>query len=255
MVTIRPAGAASRSGRAAWQQWNRPSRLTAIMSRQRESVTFANGTPAAAPALLTRRVIGPCASRARAKARSTSSRRVTSAGATRASKLPAQTSSSGSRRRPTRVSFAPSAPSARAMAAPMPVPPPVMIAWWFFSLLTCPPPGASRLSLPPAGRGGVASHHPLSLQGRGRGPPRSGGRVRAVSRLELRFPREVARQLRHSAEILGRHVHPPIIVGGGGAKGPHRVDEVGTGQRHQIRPAGGEDRVDVVGLVDVADRD
>ena len=132
MVTIRPASAASRSGKRRLAAMEHAVEIDRQhLAARASSVTLAKGALSRGAGIVDQdrdralRLAGGGEG-----ARRPASRSVTSAGATSASKSPAPTSSSGSRRRPTRVSFAPSAASARAIAAPMPVPPPVTSAWW-----------------------------------------------------------------------------------------------------------------------------
>ena len=49
-------------------------------------------------------------------------------------------------------------------------------------------------------------------------------------------------------------MHVAVVELRGRAQGPERVDQVRTGERDEVGAAGGEDRIGVVGLVDVADR-
>src|SRR4051794_21792536 len=67
------------------------------------------------------------------------------------------------------------------------------------------------------------------------------------------FALQVAGELGQAVEVLRRAMDVAVVELGGGAEGPHRVNQVRAGQRHEIGAAGGEDRVRMIGLVDVAD--
>ena len=76
----------------------------------------------------------------------------------------------------------------------------------------------------------------------------------AERRRGLGLALQVAGELGHAVEILRRDMDVAIIELGRGAQRPHRVDQMRPGERDQVGAAGGEDRIGVVGLVDVADR-
>ena len=67
--------------------------------------------------------------------------------------------------------------------------------------------------------------------------------------LALQVPRELA----HAVEVLRRHMDTAVVERRGRAENSERVYQVRPRQRDQIGAAGREDRVGVVGLVDVAD--
>src|SRR5215210_9270831 len=72
-------------------------------------------------------------------------------------------------------------------------------------------------------------------------------------KLRLPLPGEVPFELLLAREVLHRPGLRGVAELGGGAKGPVRVGEMGPGQGAEVGPAGGDDRVDLIGLGDVAD--
>src|SRR6478672_9531842 len=69
----------------------------------------------------------------------------------------------------------------------------------------------------------------------------------------LRLALQVPGELAEAVEILRRTVDVAVVELGGGAESPEGVDQVWPCQRNQVGAPGGEDRVGVVGFVDVAD--
>ncbi len=165
------------SPKAACTVKNAPVRLTPIIRCQCSAEIFAAGALSAAPALATTMSIGPWAACAAATIVPQSAAFVTSAvtaidfGKSRA------TASSGAFRRPTSVTAAPSFASARAIAAPMPVPPPVTNACKPSSAPITPSPSSHQdaTSIDAADRG-PANKVSARPDPRNQGPPR-----RAVS--------------------------------------------------------------------------
>ena len=124
-VCPRPAaGPAAPAGRRRTQAV----RLVAMIRSQVSRLVRPKGALSPMPALRMTRSIGPLAARASSKARVDGVAVGDVAGDGVPPAISAATASSGSRRRPSRLSFAPSAASARAVAAPMPLPPPVIRA-------------------------------------------------------------------------------------------------------------------------------
>src|SRR6185503_13166247 len=103
-------------------------RLVATIRSQLSRLILWNGALSAMPALTMRMSIGPLAPRASSNAARTRSGSVTSHW-TALPPSPSATAWSGSSRRPSSDSFAPSELRCCATAAPMPVPPPVISAW------------------------------------------------------------------------------------------------------------------------------
>src|SRR5512134_27552 len=215
---MRPHSPASIPGITARVAWYTPSRFTAMTSRQKFSSLLAIARLAGLPALLTRMWISPAAARASSSARPTCSGSVTSAVTVVAPPgMERAVSASCVAVRASSVTRAPSAASARAIAAPMPRPAPVINA--------CLPARACVM-------------------------PRSSDRAR-----HLRRALEVALELALRREILLR---PPLLLPmllRRRAQRPGRVREVRPGERAEVRAPRGDDRVDVIGLEDVADRD
>src|SRR6185312_5537570 len=189
------------------------------------SVNFA---AAAWPALLIRMCTGPNCRRAAAKASSTAAPSVTSAVIGSARPAPpasAATSASRAASRPTSETSAPSAASATAMLAPMPRLAPVTN--------TCRPDSAAT----------------FSFMGFAHGFYRSRG-----ARLHLRRALQIALELLAAGEILLRPPLRAVAEARRGLECPGGVGEVRPSEGAKVGTAGGDDGVDMVRLVDVADR-
>src|SRR6185437_1320952 len=197
-----------------------------ILSHSASSVSV-NLAAAAWPALFTRMSTGPNCRRAAAKASRTASARVTSAtiGAARSSPpICAATSASFAASRPTSDTRAPSAARADAMAVPIPRLAPVTSA--------CRPDSVVMVSVMDF------AHWPRG----------------SSARLHLCGALEIALELLPAGEILLR---PPLLAkaqAGRGLERPGGIGKMRPRQGAKIGAAGGDDGVDVIGLVDVADR-
>src|SRR5215469_5872877 len=189
------------------------------------SVNFAL---AAWPALFTRICAGPKCRCAVAKASLTAAAAVTSATIATARSGPpssAATFPSSAASRPMSDSLAPAAANAAAMLAPMPRLAPVTRA--------CRPDNAAVFSL-------IEFAHGL--------------RSRRGARLQLRGALQVALELLPARKVLLRPPLSAVAEAGSGLERPGRVGEMRARQRAEIGAARGDDGVDVVGLVNVADR-
>src|SRR5262245_44814799 len=125
--TIEPRPRSSSEGSAARTRQNAPVTLTSSVRFQRSSSTSAAAPPNPSPAFATTTSSPPNSRSAVATASATCSASAVSPATARPS-ISAATASSGSARRPVTTTLAPSRANRRAVAAPMPVPPPLMIA-------------------------------------------------------------------------------------------------------------------------------